>query len=164
MMHYIQVLTLLACTHIAIANPISLEAGAKGITNSTSQSSQSSQGSTSANSKDVTKDSVSRAADNFAENAGKVSNAMNKMTSMTGQSAIKATAQRAFDAESDEDNRRRILAATASSAGYSSNGLSMKFTPTVLDGLNAITKDASPKSVQKNTEMMKGPRYVKIYT
>ncbi|RKF53628.1 putative ppe family protein [Erysiphe neolycopersici] len=162
-MRYMQILPFLACAQLAIANPISLETRAKGTSNSTSQSSQSSkssQSSTSTNMKNVTKDSVARAADNFAQDAGIVSNAINKMTSMTDQDAIKATAQRAFDAESDEDNQRRILAAAAGSAGNTSNRKIMKFTPTVLNGLDAITKDPSPDSVMMNTQKMEDSRYV----
>ncbi|POS85410.1 hypothetical protein EPUL_005621 [Erysiphe pulchra] len=163
-MHYIQILSLLACAQIAIANPVSLEVRAKGAASSNSQSSEapkSSQNSTSTN-KEVTKDSVARAADNFAQDAGIVSNAINKMTSMTDQNAIKVTAQRAFDAESDEDNQRRILVAAAGSAGDSANGKIMKFTPTVLDGLDAITKDPSPESVMKNTKTMEDARNANI--
>ncbi|KAI6247224.1 hypothetical protein HI914_05104 [Erysiphe necator] len=169
-MRYFELLTLLALAHAAVAGPISLQARAKGSSNnatSTSQSSQSSKSSTKAaqssgTTPNVTKDSVSRAADNFAQDAGIVSNAINKMTSMTDQSAIKDAAQRAFDAESDEDNQRQILAAAAGSAGDSANGKIMKFTPTVLNGLNAIVMDPSPDSVQMNTKMMEDPRNANI--
>ncbi|RKF61054.1 putative ppe family protein [Erysiphe neolycopersici] len=165
-MHYFQILSFLACAQVAIANPISLQARAK----SASQSSKSSQSTQSTkatqlydnpgklNANDPTQDSVRRAADNFAQDAGIVSNAINVMTSMTDQDAIKDTAMRAFKAESDEDKQRAVLAAAAGKAGATPNRKIQQFTPTVLDGLDAIAKDPSPDSVASNTKMMEDAR------
>lgn len=158
-MHYIQILSILACAQVAFANPILQQSRAKSAANDATQSVKAASNSTGNN---ITNDSVQRAADGFAQDAGIVSNAINAMTSMTDQNAIKATAQRAFDAESDEDNQRKVLAAAAGTAGNSANSKIQKYTPTVLNGLKAITKDPSPDSVQKNTQMMEDPRYVTI--
>ncbi|KAI6249692.1 hypothetical protein HI914_01169 [Erysiphe necator] len=158
-MHYIQILSFLACAQVAFANPILQQSRAKSAANDATQSVKAASNSTGNN---ITNDSVQRAADGFAQDAGIVSNAINAMTSMTDQNAIKATAQRAFDAESDEDNQRKVLAAAAGTAGNSANSKIQKYTPTVLNGLKAITKDPSPDSVQKNTQMMEDPRNANI--
>lgn len=164
-MHYVQILSLLACAQVAIANPISLQARAKGASQ-TSQSSPSTKATQlydnpgKLDAKKPTQDSVAIAANNFAQDAGIVSNALNVMTTMTDQEAIKATAMRAFKAESNEDNQRAVLFAAAGSAGATPNRKIQQFTPTVLDGLDAISKDASPDSVAKNVKMMEDARYV----
>ncbi|POS86489.1 hypothetical protein EPUL_006078 [Erysiphe pulchra] len=173
-MRYVQILSLLAIAQVAVANPIYQLSRAKLASASGSTGSQNSSKSSSSNTSSQpsttnstsssmstnapSKDMVMQAAANFAQDVGIVSNAINKMTSMTDQDAIKDTAQRAFNAESDEDNQRQILIAAAGSAGETANRKIQQYTPTVLDGLDAITKDPSPDSVQVNTKMMEDAR------
>lgn len=164
-MRCIQILSLLALAQVTVANPIYQQNRAKMASNSASTNSQSSSKSSATNStsssmstKNPSKDMVMQAAANFEQDVGIVSNAINKMTSMTDQDAIRDTAQRAFDAESDEDNQRQILIAAAGSTGATSNRKIQQFTPTVLNGLDAITKDPSPDSVQMNTQLMEDAR------
>ncbi|KAI6246928.1 hypothetical protein HI914_05114 [Erysiphe necator] len=168
-MHYVHILSFLACAQIAFSSPIIQQNRAKGAAGSTAKAAQPAKAtSTKAtqlydnpgmlDNNTVTADSVKRAADNFAQDAGIVSNALNVMTTMTDQAAIKATALRAFKAESNEDNQRAVLAAAAGPAGATPNRKIQQYTPTVLDGLDAISKDASPDSVMKNTIMMENAR------
>lgn len=95
-------------------------------------------------------DAVTRAVDNFARDADTVSAALNNLPTLTDKNEISTTARRAFDAESDEDNQRSVLAAAAGGAGDRSNSLIMRFTPAVLDGLDAIARAGTIDAILQN--------------
>ncbi|TQS34786.1 hypothetical protein Golomagni_04819 [Golovinomyces magnicellulatus] len=101
---------------------------------------------------------VSQAADNFARDAGIVSNALNTLPAMTDKKQIQSTAQEAFEAETDEDNQRSVLAAAAGSSGRVPDGKIKKFTPTVLDSLKEMARKGTTTSVQKNIPIIEGVR------
>ncbi|POS82036.1 hypothetical protein EPUL_006677, partial [Erysiphe pulchra] len=156
-MLYIQILTLLACAQVAISNPVSVQSKPKGPVvkphsnpRSYFKAVQLNDSPGKLNATNPTQDSVKRAASNFAQDVGIVSNAINEMANMTDQDAIKATALRALKAEVDEDDQRAVLATAAGQAGAIPNSIIQQYTPTVFDGLDAISTDASPDSVAKN--------------
>ncbi|CZR70137.1 uncharacterized protein PAC_20038 [Phialocephala subalpina] len=104
--------------------------------------------------------SVKTASSNFATDANTVSASINKMGQTTDKNTIKSLATTAFNAESDEDAQRSVLAAAAGSAGKASNAKIVKNTPTVLDGLSAIMRN--PASVKSNLQTIQNARNPQI--
>ncbi|RKF75981.1 putative ppe family protein [Golovinomyces cichoracearum] len=137
-MQFFNFLFLVACiSHLTIAHPLSLQDRQFGRPSSRS---------------------VSQAADNFARDAGIVSNALNTLPAMTDKKQIQSTAQKAFEAETDEDDQRSVLAAAAGFSGLSPDGKIKKFTPTVLKSLKEMARIGTPTSVQKNVPIIEEVR------
>ncbi|KAG4436561.1 hypothetical protein IFR05_007956 [Cadophora sp. M221] len=90
--------------------------------------------------------SVMYAAGAFANDAMTVSASLNTLGTETDPEKIRQLATVAFQAESDEDQRRNVLATAAGSAGAKSNALIVKNTPAVLDGLMTIQNDPTPET------------------
>ncbi|KAH7397505.1 hypothetical protein BKA64DRAFT_753047 [Cadophora sp. MPI-SDFR-AT-0126] len=89
---------------------------------------------------------VMYAAGAFANDAMTVSASLNTLGTETDPEKIRQIATTAFQAESDEDQRRNVLATAAGSAGAKSNALIVKNTPAVLDGLMTIQNDPTPET------------------
>ncbi|KAH7346903.1 hypothetical protein BKA65DRAFT_478073 [Rhexocercosporidium sp. MPI-PUGE-AT-0058] len=89
---------------------------------------------------------VMYAAGAFANDAMTVSASLNTLGTETDPEKIRQLATVAFQAESDEDQRRNVLATAAGSAGAKSNALIVKNTPAVLDGLMTIQNDPTPET------------------
>ncbi|KAL5318317.1 hypothetical protein ACEPPN_013376 [Leptodophora sp. 'Broadleaf-Isolate-01'] len=89
---------------------------------------------------------VMYAAGAFANDANTVSASLNTLGTETDPEKIRQLATVAFQAESDEDQRRNVLATAAGSAGAKSNALIVKNTPAVLDGLMTIQNDPTPET------------------
>lgn len=102
---------------------------------------------------------VMAASKNFAKDANTVSASLNSLGSTTDTKQIKALSSKAFAAESDEDAQRSVLAAASGSAGSASNAKIVKNTPTVLDGLAAMMKSPSTKTVTANLAKIEDARY-----
>ncbi|PMD12022.1 hypothetical protein NA56DRAFT_695776 [Hyaloscypha hepaticicola] len=93
---------------------------------------------------------VQQATTNFAKDANTVSASLNQLPDETSAANIKSLATTAFNAESDEDARRSVLAAAAESAGSSSNTKIVQNNPTVLKGLKAIMQKPTAATVKSN--------------
>lgn len=106
----------------------------------------------------VTASSVKAAAANFAKDANTVSSSINTMGSTTDSKTLKSLATTAFNAESDEDAQRSVLAAAAGSAGASSNSKIVKNTPTVLTGLKNIMNNPTTATASKNLATIQNAR------
>lgn len=76
--------------------------------------------------------------------------AVNSLATATDKDTIKSLASTGFDAETDEDSKRSVLAAAAGSAGSSPNSKIVQNTPTVLMGLKNIMNSPSAASATKN--------------
>nr|ARJ57516.1 putative secreted effector protein CSEP034 [Podosphaera xanthii] len=103
-------------------------------------------------------DSVTKAVSNFDRDATMVSAALNSLPNLTNSKQIKSVAKSAFDAESDEDAQRSVLAAAAGDAGKSPNSKIVQFTPAVLNGLMAISQKGTVESVQQNLPAIESAR------
>lgn len=106
----------------------------------------------------VTPASVKTAVSNFATDANTVSASLNKMGTTTDATMLKSLATTAFNAESDEDAQRSVLASAAGSAGSTSNSKIVKNTPTVLDGLSAIMKKPTAANTKTNLATIQDAR------
>lgn len=101
---------------------------------------------------------VQQAATNFAKDANTVSASLNQLPGETSTTNIKSLATTAFNAESDEDAQRAVLAAAAGSAGSSSNNKIVQNTPTVLKGLKAIMQNPIIATVKSNIATIQNAR------
>jgi len=103
------------------------------------------------------------AAGAFANDAMTVSAALNSLGTETDPEKIRSLASTAFQAESDEDQRRNVLNTVAGSAAKQSNALIVQNTPAVLDGLQAIMNDPKPETSQANLATIENARYVYLH-
>ncbi|KAK8064297.1 hypothetical protein PG996_008949 [Apiospora saccharicola] len=103
---------------------------------------------------------VQKAADNFAGDVSIVSNSLNTLITTTNTAARTKLAKAGFDAETDEDNQRSVL--FASGKNTAANGLIVKFTPTVLDGLKSIQNNPSQANTEKQVKTMETARNANI--
>ncbi len=101
---------------------------------------------------------VQQATTNFAKDANTVSASLNQLPDETSAANIKSLATTAFNAESDEDAQRAVLAAAAGSAGSSSNTKIVQNTPTVLKGLKAIMRNPTTATVKSNVATIQNSR------
>jgi hypothetical protein len=101
---------------------------------------------------------VQQAATNFAKDANTVSASLNQLPDETSAANIKSLATTAFNAESDEDAQRSVLAAAAGSAGSASNTKIVQNTPTVLKGLMAIMQNPTAATVKSNVATIQNSR------
>lgn len=106
----------------------------------------------------ITAASVKTAVSNFASDANTVSSSLNKLATTTDTTTIKSLASTAFQAESNEDAQRSVLASAAGSAGSSSNSKIVKNTPTVLNGLSAIMKKPTTANTKSNLATIENAR------
>jgi hypothetical protein len=93
---------------------------------------------------------VQQATTHFAKDANTVSASLNQLPDETSAANIKSLTTTAFNAESDKDAQRSVLAAAAGSAGSSSNTKIVQNTPTVLKGLKAIMQKPTAATVKSN--------------
>lgn len=114
--------------------------------------------SSAASSSKVTAAQVKAAVSGFANDANTVSSALNQLPGLTDKKQIASLAGKAFNAESDEDSQRAVLASAAGSAGSSSNSKIIKNTPAVLSGLKAIMNSPSTSSVTSNVATIEKAR------
>ncbi|KAI9046736.1 hypothetical protein LZ554_009474 [Drepanopeziza brunnea f. sp. 'monogermtubi'] len=103
-------------------------------------------------------DAVSYAAGAFANDAQTVSRSLNTLGSETDPETIRNVAATAFQAESDEDQRRNVLATMAGSAGAQSNSLIVMNTPAVLNGLMNIQNNPTPANAAANLPAIENAR------
>ncbi|KAK8113581.1 hypothetical protein PG984_014107 [Apiospora sp. TS-2023a] len=103
---------------------------------------------------------VQKAADNFAGDVSIVSNSLNTLITTTNTAARTKLAKAGFDAETDEDNQRSVL--FASGKNTAANGLIVKFTPTVLDGLKSIQNNPSQANTEQQVKTMETARNANI--
>lgn len=99
---------------------------------------------------------VQKAADNFAGDVSIVSNSLNTLITTTNTAQRSKLAKAGFDAETDEDNQRSVLFAAGKNTA--ANGLIVKFTPTVLDGLKSIQNNPSQANTEKQVKTMETAR------
>ncbi|KAJ3251000.1 hypothetical protein HK103_002940 [Boothiomyces macroporosus] len=87
---------------------------------------------------------------NFLGDVQMVSNAINLIGSgeVTDPATIATLAQVAFNAEINENEQRQILVAAAGQAGAEANSNILTFTPTVLNGLQAIASNPNQNAQQ----------------
>ncbi|KAK6815695.1 hypothetical protein PG995_015983 [Apiospora arundinis] len=103
---------------------------------------------------------VQKAADNFAGDVSIVSNSLNTLITTTNTAQRSKLAKAGFDAETDEDNQRSVLFAAGKNTA--ANGLIVKFTPTVLDGLKSIQNNPSQANTEKQVKTMETARNANI--
>lgn len=99
---------------------------------------------------------VQKAADNFAGDVSIVSNSLNTLITTTNTAQRTKLAKAGFDAETDEDNQRSVLFAAGKNTA--ANGLIVKFTPTVLDGLKSIQNNPSQANTEQQVKTMETAR------
>lgn len=99
---------------------------------------------------------VQKAANNFAGDVSIVSNSLNTLVTTTNTAQRTKLAKAGFDAETDEDNQRSVLFAAGKNTA--ANGLIVKFTPTVLDGLKSIQNNPSQANTEKQVKTMETAR------
>ncbi|KAJ3308060.1 hypothetical protein HDV04_001840 [Boothiomyces sp. JEL0838] len=87
---------------------------------------------------------------NFLGDVQMVSNAINLIGSgeITDPATIATLAQVAFNAEINENEQRQIMVAAAGQAGAEANSNILTFTPTVLNGLQAIASNPNQNAQQ----------------
>ncbi|KAK7968018.1 uncharacterized protein PG986_002295 [Apiospora aurea] len=103
---------------------------------------------------------VQKAADNFAGDVSIVSNSLNTLITTTNPAQRSKLAKSGFDAETDEDNQRSVLFAAGKNT--QANGLIVKFTPTVLDGLKSIQNNPSQANTEQQVKTMETARNANI--
>ncbi|KAJ3269673.1 hypothetical protein HDV01_001145, partial [Terramyces sp. JEL0728] len=92
---------------------------------------------------------------NFLGDVQMVSNAINQIGSgqVTDPATIATLAQIAFNAEINENEQRLIMVAAAGQAGAEANSNILTFTPTVLNGLQAIASNPNQNAQQIALQM-----------
>ncbi|CAL3966287.1 hypothetical protein PZA11_002985 [Diplocarpon coronariae] len=101
---------------------------------------------------------VQYAAGAFANDANTVSASLNALGTEQDPEKIRSLATTAFQAESDEDQRRNVLNTAGGSQAKAANALIVKNTPTVLDGLQAIMTDPTPATAKSNLQTIEDAR------
>ncbi|PBP26209.1 PPE family protein [Diplocarpon rosae] len=101
---------------------------------------------------------VQYAAGAFANDANTVSASLNALGTEQDPEMIRSLATTAFQAESDEDQRRNVLNTAGGSQAKDANALIVKNTPAVLDGLQAIMTDPTPATAKSNLQTIEDAR------
>ena len=103
---------------------------------------------------------VQGAADNFAGDVAIVSSSLNGLGMTTDAKMVKQLATKAFIAEKDEDQHRAILfnAAGKTNAATAANKKIVDNTPIVLNGLQSIMNNPSPKNTMRSLQKMETAR------
>lgn len=103
-------------------------------------------------------ENVSQAVNGLARNTETVTRELNALPLIQDKKYIQDSARAAYDAASNQDSHRSVLAATAGSAGRSSSDEIIKFMPTVLSGLSAIMQSGTIKSMMENIPVIQDTR------
>ncbi|SZF01819.1 unnamed protein product [Blumeria hordei] len=101
---------------------------------------------------------VSQAVENLTSDANAVSDAINKLPTLSTKEDIQSVSQVAIDAESDEDTHRIILATAASCKGNEANEKLLTYGPTVLRELKAMNSAGTPEAVKQSIPVIEKVR------
>ena len=101
---------------------------------------------------------------NFLGDVQLVSNAINMLGSGDAKDpdTMRRLAQLAFNAEINEDEQRAIMLQSAGQAGNEANDNILTFTPTVLNGLQAIVDNPTPENAKALANLMGTVRNARI--